>query len=87
LNKVAQIINCANDRTQDDDYFQTTFLNGEYLMRKLINATIAKKILSERKGMWQPERIKRHQQLDLIHQNACAACRINACPIINIGTE
>jgi hypothetical protein len=43
LNKIAHIFEVACDRAGTDDEFQTTFAYCEFLMRKHINDTIARK--------------------------------------------
>jgi hypothetical protein len=46
----------ACDRAETDDEFQTTFAYCEFLMRKHMNDTIAKKMLKSRKDILMDQR-------------------------------
>jgi hypothetical protein len=51
LNKIAHIFEVACDRVGTDDEFQTTFAYCEFLMRKYVNDTIARKDTNSKKDI------------------------------------
>jgi hypothetical protein len=99
LNKIAHIFEVACDRAGTDDEFQTTFAYCEFLMRKHVNDTIAKKdekirVRNSNGPRKEPkagqlrrglEEIKeaRKRELCLIHQIAMEGSQIRAYAAMN----